>query len=204
LAGLSRTLSMMPLSLPGVHVHHAGMTIRLAAPTLLVEDGRRPGRLVCVTSSRWLGPISRLVGGRLDRQLACGRPPESNRLLAARAVWLVSASALMGLAGNWADVLERVQRPRYPRDPCIPVCRDRVITARPEVEQLLRALAVPAPRPVRGAAMASWLLSDGSGPLYNPRSPRELDAALRETIEQLDPSLPLEPAVLPHGAQGPS
>jgi hypothetical protein len=36
--------------------------------------------------------------------------------------------------------------------------------------------------------MASALLSDGAGPLYNPRSHVQLDAALREAIRQLDPS----------------
>lgn len=43
-------------------------------------------------------------------------------------------------------------------------------------------------RPIdaRGAAMASWLLRDGTGPLYNRRSPVDLGAAVREATRQME------------------
>jgi hypothetical protein len=41
--------------------------------------------------------------------------------------------------------------------------------------------------------MASTLLTDGAGPLYNRHSPVTLRAAVREAIEHLDPTTALLP-----------
>ena len=52
---------------------------------------------------------------------------------------------------------------------------------------MLTVLAGPLPIAARGAAMASLLLSDGTGPLHNHRSPLDLGAAVREATRQMDP-----------------
>jgi hypothetical protein len=169
------------------------MTTR--STNLLIDDPHHPGRLVPKPKRAWLGPLAHLLGWSLDRQLATGRPPEASRLLTTRAQWLVSPQTLMQLARNWEAVREQARRPPTPRDPRMPVCRDRVIAAGPDIERLLRALAAPCPKPVRGTAMASSILSDAAGPLYNPGSAIELQTALHEAISQLDPWLPLELAI---------
>ena len=46
-------------------------------------------------------------------------------------------------------------------------------------------LAGGLPIAARGAALASWLLSDGAGPLHNHRTPIELSAAVREATRQM-------------------
>jgi hypothetical protein len=70
----------------------------------------------------------------------------------------------------------------------IPLCRDRIAGAESSVREMLVALVAPLPVPAQGVARAGLLLSDGSGPLYNRRSPTDLEGALAEVTEQLDPS----------------
>jgi hypothetical protein len=48
----------------------------------------------------------------------------------------------------------------------------------------------------RGAAIASWLLRDGTGPLYNHRSRPELGTMVREATRQMG-SLADRPVPLP-------
>jgi hypothetical protein len=62
--------------------------------------------------------------------------------------------------------------------------------------ELVAALTGALPIAARGAAMASVLLSDGTGPLHNYRSPLDLGAAVREATRQMNP-LPAAPY---HGA----
>jgi hypothetical protein len=135
--------------------------------------------------------LARAFGSRLDRQLAGGRSPDSARLLAARAQYLVSLAARQALAESWEHLL-RVARstPASPR-PLMPPCGDRVVAAAAEVNELAAQLRAPLPVAARGAAAASALLTDGSGPVYNRRHPASLREALRLVTAQLDPSLPL-------------
>lgn len=184
----------MPLSLPLVHSPDGVMAIRSASSTLLVMDTRHPGQFVSQPNRAWLGPLTRLRGSSLDRQLATGRRPESRRLLATRALWLVSPPARLALARHWEAVLERVHRPSTSRSPHVPLRRDQILAAESDIRELLHTLEAPLPTPVRGVAMASWLLTDGAGPLYNPRSSTDLHAALREAITHLDPWTPLATA----------
>ncbi len=53
---------------------------------------------------------------------------------------------------------------------------------------MLAVLACPLPISARGAAMASVLLVDGTGPLYNPHSTRELAAAARDATREMKTS----------------
>jgi hypothetical protein len=159
--------------------------------TLLIADPHRPPRLAAVADGSRLRLLTRLFAFRLDRALASGLPPESDRLLAARAQWLVSASFRRNLALDWAALLARVERPRVIGQARVPVCRDRVAAARDELRAMLDALVAPLPVSARGVATVGLLLRDGRGPLYNRRDPSDLRCALREATAQLDPAVPL-------------
>ncbi len=52
-------------------------------------------------------------------------------------------------------------------------------------------MTAPLPVAARGVAMATALLTDALGPVYNRRSRVTLAAALEAAIAQLDPALPL-------------
>jgi hypothetical protein len=47
------------------------------------------------------------------------------------------------------------------------------------------ALLAAGPVPVRGVAMVTQLLADGTGPLYRPRRADELAAVIRQAIQAL-------------------
>jgi hypothetical protein len=187
----------MPLSALAFHDQHGDMTTELishhsTSPTLPILAPAQEGRLTAGSNRPWLRLMSHLRGHSLDSRLAAGDPPEASRLLAARARWLVSPRTQTELAGNWEAVLERVQQSPTPRSPRVAFRRDRVVTARPEIERLVARLRAPFPTPVRGAAMTSWILEDGTGPLYNPHGRTDLHSAIRQAISHLDP-VPLIP-----------
>jgi hypothetical protein len=53
---------------------------------------------------------------------------------------------------------------------------------------MLAVLACPLPISARGAAMASVLLGDGTGPLHNPHSTRDLAAVVRDATREMKTS----------------
>lgn len=162
-----------------------------AGPTgLLLVDSRRRGSLTLRHNRVWTRLTARLVAPSLDRRLAEGRPPESNRLLAARADVLVSPVTRCGLAQDWSRLMGHAQAPRSRRDLRVPVNRNGLVACRGAVEEMVGALSARAPLGARGVAMASWLLRDGSGPLYDRRRSAELGVALSDVIGQLAPSIP--------------
>jgi hypothetical protein len=69
--------------------------------------------------------------------------------------------------------------------------RDWIVAAGPEVREIAACLRTPLPVAAAGVAAASVLLTDGAGPLYNPRGRLGLRDALRLAIAQLDPSVSL-------------
>jgi hypothetical protein len=153
--------------------------------------------------------LSRAFGASLDRQLAAGCPPETALLLAARAQDIVSMRARGAMAANWdhllrvarrSQSLQSPQSPHYPqkaqslqgsRSRLVPLRRRTIVAAEPAIRELMRALTNPLPVRAQGVAMATILLTDATGPVYNPHSPVTLAAALDAAITQLDPALPL-------------
>ena len=131
--------------------------------------------------------MARVLAVSLDRRLAAGHPAESTRLLATRAQTLVATEERSNLASNWEHLMDvtRTQPARLVRR--VPVCRDRIVAAESSVRETIAALVAPGPVPARGVATVSLLLGDGTGPLYNRRSPTELVSALREATIRLDP-----------------
>jgi hypothetical protein len=146
------------------------------------------------------GLLARFFGASLDASLAAGRPPESSRLLAARARDIVSLRRRRSMASSWEHVLRVAQRARRAGSPAamragaLPVCADRVVAAEPVIRDLMNRLAAPLPVPARGVAMARVLLTDGTSPVYNRRAGVALRDAVAAAAAQLDPALPLLPS----------
>lgn len=143
---------------------------------------------------RWAHHLAGLFASSLDRKLAAGHSPEDGRLLAARAQALVSPAGRQALARDWANLLVRAESGPAMRSPLAPLNRERIMMAEPAIHELIAALRVPLPIPARGAAMASWLLRDGAGPVHNWRRSAELDGALTAACDRLDPWAPLASA----------
>jgi hypothetical protein len=135
----------------------------------------------------WNRLLARVRAPSLDRQLLAGCPPGSSRALAIRARQIVSPAGRRGLAQGWEHVLDLGRRPPVPRTPRGPLCRGRIAAAERDVREMLAVLTGALPITARGAAMASVLLSDGTGPLHNHRSPLDLGAEVRQATRQMDP-----------------
>jgi hypothetical protein len=143
--------------------------------------------------------LARALGASLDRQLAAGEPAQGRPAGAARARYLASPAGRRQVIQGWNALLRRARTPaRRPAQPT-PLCRERIIAAEADVRYLLALLAGPRPVAARGVAMAMVLLTDGTSPVYNRRSPLSLTAATRDAIRQLDPA-----AASPRQAPGPA
>src|ERR1700722_9353145 len=141
--------------------------------------------------------LARALGASLDRQLAAGEPALARPAGPARAHYLASPAGRRQVIQGWNALLRRARRPAQ-RLPA-PLCRERIIAAEPDVRYLLALLAGPRPVAARGVAMAMGMLTDGTSPWYNRRSPLSLTAATRDAIRQLDPA-----AADPRPAPGPA
>jgi hypothetical protein len=146
------------------------------------------------------GVLARVFGASLDAELAAGRPPESSRLLAARARDIVSLRRRRSIANSWEHVLRvarRTQRVRrtgsHTTAAAAPVCADQLVAAEPAIRDLMNRLSAPLPVPARGVAMARVLLTDGTSPVYNSHACLDLGETVAAAAAQLDPALPLLP-----------
>jgi hypothetical protein len=135
----------------------------------------------------WDRLLARVRAPSLDRQLVAGRPPGSSPALAIRARQIITPAGRRELARRWEHVLDLAGRPPVPRTPRGPLCRGRIAAAERDVQEMLAVLTGALPIAARGAAMASVLLSDGTGPLHNRRSPLDLGAEVRQATRQMDP-----------------
>jgi hypothetical protein len=138
--------------------------------------------------------LARLFGASLDRRLATGSTPESGHLLAIRAQQLVALRSRRELARRWEHLLAVAARqPRAGTANLL--CRDRILAARDDVRDLAARLRSPLPVPAAGVAAAQVLLTDATGPVYNPRYPGSLTARLHRIAAELDPGQPLQSLV---------
>jgi hypothetical protein len=151
----------------------------------LLPSPRRTARL-------WDRAVASSRAGRLDACLAAGVAPESGRLIALRAAALVVPPRRRRLASDW-DRLVRVARERPATWARVPLRSDGIVAAEEDIWELQRSLRADVPVPARGVAMASTMLTDGAGPLYNRHSPVSVHAAVREIIQHLDPTTALLP-----------
>jgi hypothetical protein len=158
---------------------------------LVVDDPARAGWFKAEPANGWIRLLARLRASSLDRQLASGLAPESSRTMAARAEMLVSRPWRQSLAENWRELSERAVGKPALLTGRAPLCRDRIIGADRHIREMVRALSTPLPVPAQGVAMASCLLTDGAGPLYNRKCAMDLSGALGRVVELLDPTTAL-------------
>ena len=155
---------------------------------LLTEQGASD-----IVSFRRYGPRQRLEARlrawTLDAALARGACPDSSVVLSLRARTLISRRMRHQLSRRLRHVLSLAQRPSRPPHWTVPVCRREVTRARAEVEALADRLISPDPVEATGVARVKMLVSDGSSPMYYRPRAAELEQALLEAIEALEPEL---------------
>ena len=108
---------------------------------------------------------------KLDRRLAEGALPGSSPELGLRAEQLNSARSRHALSSCLTAVVDASGCPPGPWTRAVPIAKPRVVEAAGPVVCLARDLRTLDDPPVRGVALASWLVCDGSSPLYDPESP---------------------------------
>jgi hypothetical protein len=140
------------------------------------------------------GPVTRLLvrlrRPRLDRELARGVSPDTRPALAIRAGDLLRSSAREDFASGLRHALAiATSAPSALRRPAVPLCRDRVRAAAPELRELADRLVTPGPVATPGMARVSLLLTQGTGPLYRRDDAYDLRTELRRALEALEPGL---------------
>ena len=156
----------------------SGLTLRVDRP--IVADRARA--LDCVKA--WVR------AGSLDRELAAGSPPESTPALALRARHLTALSHRRRLAETYSRILREAREPGRRPPHVIRPCRSRIAASEPELTHLAAALTEPGPVAARGVAQALVLLTDATGPLYDP----DCTSSLRESTAGATRSLALATA----------
>ncbi len=175
-----RAVEVQPQSLPD--------RTNRRSTALLVGDPAGAGWFKAEPANVWIRLLAHLRASSLDRQLASGLAPESSRTMAARAEMLVSRPRRLSLAENWRDLSERAAGKPIVLTGRAPLCRDRIIGADSHICEMVQALSTSLPVPAQGVAMASWLLADGAGPVYNRKCAVDLSDALGRVVELLDPT----------------
>jgi hypothetical protein len=132
--------------------------------------------------------VARFLASRLDRQLADGASPESSVALALHAAFVARPSQLDRLAHSLERLVSTAEtsRPTSRAAVRVPVRREAVRRARPDLEALSRRLRSVELVNVRGVAMARLLLADGAGPLYRSCRSRDLRAEVNLALAQMD------------------
>jgi hypothetical protein len=155
--------------------------------TVLLEDRRFRGGVVPDRPSwrdRFLG---RWHPRRLDEALAAGTPPEAGAALALRARRLTEPAQRRSIADALGRVLREGREGPRPSLVRIIPSRSRVRAAGQELSLLADTLAAPGPVAARGVAEAHLLLTDGTGPLYNPRPGSSLGSSAARAAQHLRP-----------------
>ena len=158
---------------------------------VLLHDDR--GVLTLRRLRPWHRMLARCAAARLDRQLAAGTSPEDSASLTARAVQLTSMTYRRNLAASMPRILAAAGAPPAILPlPAAPVHPPRLPLRRAQIRQsarplatLARHLAEPGPVAAQGMAMASQLLTDGTGPLYCDTCAGDLDDLIGQATRAL-------------------
>jgi len=113
----------------------------------------------------WAGALA------LDCRLAEGVWPTNSPELALRADQLTSARSRRALSGALIAAVDAARRPSRPGTARIPLATAGVRDAAGLLGFLARDLMTISDPPVRGVALASFLVCDPMSPLYNRQSP---------------------------------
>jgi hypothetical protein len=125
--------------------------------------------------------VARLCATSLDERLASGMPQETSQALQARAVHLGQDRNRQAMADSLVRLLDIALHKERAHRATVEAVPDRLAGLLPLVDQVTAALREPG-MSVRGLATVSRLLTDGTGPVYNPHSTVDLASALRGTV----------------------
>jgi len=149
---------------------------------VLLDDHR--GALTLKRLWPWHQILARGRAAGLDRALAEGTSPEASASLAVRAAQLTST----GFRHDLAAILRRILiaagepapaahlSPGLSRTVRVPLRTTRISQSASVLAELAGRLLEPGPVPVRGVAMVTRMLADGTGPLYLEASGGDLAA----------------------------
>jgi hypothetical protein len=132
----------------------------------------REGALLDHVRARW-------AGADLDRRLAAGADPHSDRLLALRAARLATPASRALVATGLERAVASVDKPKSPLSAAIPVRRRPVRDARADLLSLAADLRQMSAPQARGVAMAERLITAPGSPLYCSTSGEEVRHAAR-------------------------
>jgi hypothetical protein len=166
---------------------------RAASAIQLVDSPHNPAQLLLRRVRRWDRVVARFLASSLDSQLAAGRSPESTHRSATRAQQLTSPTMRQELARNWDHLLDVTNRTPVARSPRAPLLRESIKDTEADLREMLTKLATPLPVSARGVAMVRVLLTDGTGPLFNPHCSTDLRTAIQDATAHLDPVAALRP-----------
>jgi hypothetical protein len=124
---------------------------------------------------------------RLDRALAGGTPPEASAALALRAQRLTEPDHRRSIAQALRRILREAHEGRRAAPGRVMPSRAWVTAAREELGLLADTLDEPGPVTAGGVAQAWLLLTDGTGPLYNPHNRTTLCAGAARAAAELRP-----------------
>jgi hypothetical protein len=160
---------------------------------VLLDDDR--GGLTARRLWPWERVLARSQAARLDRELAEGASPEANATLAARAARLTSTPFRRDLAASLRRILLAVGKPGLPaaarppfgaaRPVRVPLRPAPISGSAPLLGELASRLLAPGPVPVRGVAMVTELLADGTGPLYRETAAGDLTVLAARAVDAL-------------------
>jgi hypothetical protein len=187
-----------------------GFAVRRDGRDVLLHDDL--GVLTLRRLRPWHRVAARCAAARLDRELAAGASPEVSARLGARAGQLTSAKYRRDLAASLLRLLAAAGEPgaaepgagaaepgagvgkpgavvlvpgRAGRPARLPLCRARIRQSGPVLAELAGRLAEPGPVPVRGVAIVSQLLADGTGPLYHAACADDLEGSIGRALTLL-------------------
>jgi hypothetical protein len=185
-------MTIMPLVVGLVKGDHQVMAL-LQSP-LLMAASHDPLRIEVRRRRPWDRLLSQCRSLALDAQLADGESPDDDRLRMVRAELLTSPRGRAEIASRWETVLDRCVLPSEGGRLRIPLQYQQIRVAEPGIRRLLAALTSGQAVSAQGVAMASLLLTDGTGPLYNPARSEDLRACVSAAVDHLDPMLLLQDA----------
>jgi hypothetical protein len=141
-----------------------------------------PDHILLRLRTRWQRDV-------LDEKLAYGGDPAASSELALRAAQLRATNERERVAAALERAVHEAGERRPAAAQIIPLRAPEIRACAPDLVALARRLRDHAPIDVRGAAMASRLLSDGAGPLYRDGY-GDLATSVRAARLALDPTAP--------------
>jgi hypothetical protein len=158
----------------------------LRSPLVLAES-TDPLRVSVRRRRPWDRLLAQSRALTLDAQLADGCAPDDHRLRMVRAELLTSPGGRRELARHWEGVLGRCAQQCNDRRLRVPLQYKQIRAAEAAIRRMITTLRSGLAVNVQGVAMASLLLTDGTGPLYNPARSADLRAFVNAAVDHLDP-----------------